>query len=194
MRVKSLIKSFQRIVSPITLQRGKMWENYGTHKKLLEELFENFDTRKNYRILDAGSGRTSLHFLTTKFPNANITAIVYPGDERKIEGIKEFVHANNYVLKEIDIRNFKSETEFDMILAHLLLGEATKFGNRFNDVLNALFSIKTRYLVIVDVLEDTDVDYRSILAATAQEGSIKKINFSDRYIGFLISKKEPYEV
>jgi hypothetical protein len=100
---------------------------------------------------------------------------------------------NNYVLKEIDIRNFESETEFDIILAHLLLGEATKFRNKFNDVLNALFSIKTRYLVIVDVLEDTDVDYRSILAATAQKGLIKKISFSDKYIGFLISKEEPKE-
>jgi ribosomal protein RSM22 (predicted rRNA methylase) len=167
-----------------------MWENYAIHKKLLEELFESFDTRRNYRILDAGSGRTSLHFLTTEFPDANITAIVYPGDERKIKGINESVHANNYVLKEIDIKDFRSETEFDIILAHLLLGEATKFGNRFNDVLNALFSIDTEYLVIVDVLEDTDVDYRSVLRAAAQKGSIKKINYSDKYIGFLISKEE----
>jgi trans-aconitate methyltransferase len=171
-----------------------MWENYAMHKKLLEELFENFDIRRNYRILDAGSGRTSLYFLTTKFPNANIAAIVYPSDERKMKGINEFIHANNYTLKEIDIKDFKSETTFDIVLAHLLLGEATKFGNRFNDVLNALFSINTRHLVIVDILEDPDVDYRSILRAIALKGSIEKINYLDKYIGFLISKEEADEV
>lgn len=67
-----------------------MWENYATHKKLLEALFRNFDAVRNYRIMDAGSGRTSLYFLTTAFPNATITAVVYPGDDRKIRGIREF--------------------------------------------------------------------------------------------------------
>jgi len=167
-----------------------MWENYATHKNFLEELFESFDIARNYKILDAGSGRTSLYFLTTKFPNATITAIVYPGDERKIKGIREFVSAGNYILREIDIKDFKSEQYFDIILAHLLLGEVTKFGNTFDDVLNALFSINTEYLVIVDVLEDPDVNYRSILRAIALKGSIKKIRFLDKYIGFLISMAE----
>jgi trans-aconitate methyltransferase len=164
-----------------------MWENYATHEKLLEGLFESFDTRRDYRILDAGSGRTSLYFLTTRFPHASITAIVYPGDGRKIKGIRGFVPTNNYILKETDIKNFKGETKFDVVLAHLLLGEATKFGNTFDDVLNALFSINTDYLVIVDVLKDPEVNYRSILRAIALEGSIRKINCLDKYIGFLIS-------
>jgi hypothetical protein len=163
-----------------------MWENYAIHEKLLRELFKNFDLNADYRILDAGSGRTSLYFLTERFPHAKILAIVYPRDLRKIKGIREFVHTNNYTLKEIDIKNL-GETRFDIVLAHLLLGEATKFENTFDDVLNALFNINTDYMIIVDVLEDPEVDYRSILSSIASKGSINKISFLDRYIGFLIS-------
>lgn len=164
-----------------------MWKNYAVHKRLLEELLEGFDAERNYRILDAGSGRTSLYFLTTRFPNAAITAVVYPGDERKMKGIREFVPASNYALREIDIKDFKCEQRFDIVLAHLLLGEATKFQNRFDDVLNALFAIDSDYLVIVDVLEDPDVDYRSILRAIALKGFVRTLRCFDKYIGFLIS-------
>jgi hypothetical protein len=87
----------------------------------------------------------------------------------------------------VDIRDFKSETRFDIVLAHLLLGEATKFGNRFDEVLNALFSINTDYWVIVDVLEDQEVNYRSILKAVTSKGSVKALKSLNEYIGFLIS-------
>lgn len=73
--------------------------------------------------------------------------------------------------------------------ARILLGEAMRFGNTFDDVLNALFSISTDYLIIVNVLEDLDVNYRFILRAIALEGSIRKINYSDKYMEFLISKE-----
>jgi hypothetical protein len=82
-----------------------LWENYATHEKLLRELFEGFEREKEFRILDAGSGRTSLCFLTCRFPNSRITAMVYPGDRRKSESIKKFVPHANYVLREADIRN-----------------------------------------------------------------------------------------
>lgn len=164
-----------------------MWENYATHGELLGELFESFEVKRNYRILDAGSGRTSLYFLRSRFPHARITAIVFPGDQRKIKSIREFVPPSYYMLKEIDIINFNGKEEFDIVLAHLLLGEASKFGNTFDDVLDALFSIKTKHLVIMDVLEDPDVNYRSILRAIAMKGSIRKISCLDKYIGFLIS-------
>jgi hypothetical protein len=166
-----------------------LWENYATHERLLTELFEGFEKEKEYRILDAGSGRTSLHFLTNRFPNSRITAIVYPGDRRKSDSIRRFVPRENFVLKEVDIRNFGRNEKFDIALAHLLLGEATLFGNPFNDVLSSLFSINSEYLAIVDVLEDSEVDYRSILRAIGSRGSLAKTVFQDRYIGFLVASK-----
>lgn len=164
-----------------------LWENYTTHERLLTEIFEGFEREKKYKILDAGSGRTSLYFLTNRFPNSRISAIVYPGDRRKSESIRRFVPSTNYVLKEVDIRNLAGNEELDIVLAHLLLGEATLFGNTFDDVLLSLFSINSHYLAIVDVLEDSDVDYRAILRAISSRGSLNKTVFLDKYIGFLVA-------
>jgi trans-aconitate methyltransferase len=166
-----------------------LWENYATHERLLTELFEGFEGKKKYRILDAGSGRTSLYFLTRRFPNSKITAIVYPGDSRKLDSIRGFVQHANYVLKEVDIRNLDETEKSDIVLAHLLLGEATLFGNTFDDVLSSLFSINSDYLAIVDVLEDSEVDYRAILRAIGSKGSLSKTVFMDKYIGFLVANR-----
>jgi hypothetical protein len=167
-----------------------LWENYPTHKRLLTELFEGFEREKKYKILDAGSGRTSLYFLTNRFPNSRITAIVYPGDRRKSDSIRRFVQSANYVLKETDIRNLDKGEKSDIVLAHLLLGEAKLFGNTFNDVLGSLFSINTDYLAIVDVLEDSEVDYRAILRAVGSKGSLVKTVFFEKYIGFLVASRQ----
>ena len=49
--------------------------------------------------------------------------------------------------------------EYDLVLAHLLLGEAEKFGNNFEVLLEKLLEIKTKYLIIIDIKEDPSVDY-----------------------------------
>jgi hypothetical protein len=164
-----------------------LWKNYATHRKLLRELFRGFEKEKKYKIMDAGSGRTSLYFLTNAFPDSEITAIVYPGDRRKSDSIRQFVPSTNYLLKEIDIRNLDQKQKFDIVLAHLLLGEAKKFGNTFDGVLDSLFKVKSDRLVIVDVLEDPDVDYRAILRAIGSKGSLTKTVFLDKYVGFLVA-------
>lgn len=166
----------------------RLWENYEIHEKLLTELLANFEREKEYRILDAGSGRTSLYFLANHFPNSKIVAIVYPGDRRKSDSIRQFVSSTNYVLREIDIRNLDENEKFDFVLAHLLLGESKLFGNTFDDVLSSLFSTNTDYWAIVDVLEDLDIDYRSILRAIGSSNSLTKTVFLDKYIGFLVAR------
>ena len=40
------------------------------------------------RILDAGSGRTSLKEIQKAFPAAQVDAVVYPGGERKLKSIE----------------------------------------------------------------------------------------------------------
>ncbi len=165
-----------------------MWGNYAIHEQLLTKLFERFKTGKPYRILDAGSGRTSLYFLTKRFPNSEIMAVVYPGDRRKSDSIKQWVSSTNYVLKEVAIKNLNPNEKFDIVLAHLLLGEATKFGNTFEDVLCSLFNIKANHLAIVDILEDPDIDYRSILKAIRSSGSLRKTVFLDKYVGLLVTQ------
>lgn len=159
------------------------------HKNLLDKVFQEFESHKNYKILDAGSGRTSLYFLTERFSKSQILAIVYPGDKRKINGIKSSVRSKNFQLKELDIQKLKRKKgeKFDIVLAHLLLGEATKFSdNTFCEILNALFKIKTDYLVILDRIDDPDINYRIVFERLAEKGEIKELVAEDKYIGLLI--------
>ncbi|PJE81257.1 hypothetical protein COU58_03430 [Candidatus Pacearchaeota archaeon CG10_big_fil_rev_8_21_14_0_10_32_42] len=167
---------------------SKRWKINPIHKKVIGELFEPIGKKVN-TILDAGSGRTSLYFLTKKFPKSKITAIIYPGDKRKSEGIKESIH-NDFLLKEVDIKNFDPIKKFDVVLAHLLLGEATKFNkNKFDEILDSLFKIKSKFIVIIDVFDDPEVNYGKILKKISSTGEIKKVYSKDKYLGFLIERK-----
>jgi len=162
---------------------------YPLHKEILTKLFNGFETNEKLEILDAGSGRTSLYFLTKTFPNSQVTAIIYPGDERKKKGIKKDVVAQNFVLKETDIRKFEQTKPFDIVLAHLLLGEATKFGgNSFKQILKTLFEIKTKYLVVIDIENVPDIDYRLLLSKINKETVVGKKVTVDKYIGFTLIK------
>lgn len=166
----------------------KVWKVNPVHINLLGKLFSGVDEKFASKILDAGSGRTSLTFLTNNFPKSQITAVIYPGDERKKGGIAESVEADNFVLREVDIHEFDTTEQFDIVLAHLLLGEAVKFSKEpFGKMLETLFSIDTKYLAIIDVLDDPQVDYRLLLKEISQY-RIHKIICVDKYIGFLIEK------
>ncbi len=90
----------------------------------------------------------------------------------------------------MDIFNYYPSIKYDLVLSHLLLGEATKFSKEpFEKMVKKIFQIDTEYLIIIDILKDIDVDYRIILEHISKKGDIEKIVFEDKYIGFLISFK-----
>ncbi len=120
-------------------------------------------------VLDCGSGKTSLTFLIDRYGYANIDAIVYPGDNRKIDSIKANVKGK-YNLIEMDICKDKPNKKYDLILAHLLLGEATKFGNKSEDMIDKLLNIETKYVLILDFLEDTSINYDYLYNAIKEKG------------------------
>ena len=134
------------------------------HKVILND-FLNLIKRENVtNILDAGSGKTSLSIITSLFPNTPIDAVVYPGDLRKINSVKEITDNNkNISVIEKDICRDIVSVEYDIIIAHLLLGEATKFGNAFEDLLEKIITMKYRYLILIDYLEDPTVKENDIL-------------------------------
>lgn len=134
------------------------------HRIILND-FLNFIKRENITsILDAGSGRTSLSIIANSFSNTPIDAVVYPGDLRKINSIKEITnHNNNISVIEKDICSDTFIKEYDIIIAHLLLGEATKFGNAFEDLLEKIITMKYKYLIIIDYLEDPAVKENEII-------------------------------
>lgn len=145
------------------------------HKKILDDMLTN-----NYiKILDLGSGKTSMSLLLNKFPNSNITGICYPGDNRKLDKIKE-VCKGKYKLIEKDICKEIPKDKYDLVLCHLLFGEATKFGNSVEDMIDKVFSIQSGYILVVDYLEDDDINF------------LKLINTADEK-GYRVIKEEVYK-
>ena len=132
-----------------------------SHLRILRELLSDLSISDNYHILDAGSGKTSLSTIISCFPKANVDAIVYPGDERKLKTIRS-MQSNKVNVVELDICDTPIPAHYDLVVAHLLLGEASKFGNSFQDLLRNLFSIQSRYYIIIDYLEDPKVDADAI--------------------------------
>ena len=158
-----------------------------THRKILDSLFTEIPTKSVKNILDVGSGRTSALYLTEKFPNATINGIVYPGDKRKTDSIKKFVTSNDYDLQEVNLGKMSILKSYDVVLAHLFLGEAEKFNNKSKVLFDKLISIKTRFLVIVDWEEDKTIDYEYIFSKI-KPSKIEHFQNKEgtKYIGILV--------
>ncbi|MDE2018776.1 MAG: hypothetical protein KGJ13_00305 [Patescibacteria group bacterium] len=153
------------------------WKISKSQKKLLDTLFADIRNPEIKKVIDMGAGRTSIHYLAHRFPKNIVQAVVYPGDERKIQPILECVPEKNYKIIESDIKNFRNR-KVDLVLAHLFLGEAEKFGkNKFADILASLFSIKTKYLVIINLLFRDKIDYQLLLKGIARKGKIINIAY-----------------
>lgn len=170
------------------------------HEKLLSELFNNLDKDNIINILDAGSGKTSLGNLIKEFPNTHIDAIVYYNDDRKKKSIYENIKSSNYKLYEMDIVKDKITKKYDLVLAHLLLGEASKWGNDFGKLFNKLLQIESKYFVIVDIKEDTSIDYNYLESELKNYNLLAKIEISKTnpqkfddftamtYVGYVVEK------
>ncbi|MDF2865369.1 MAG: hypothetical protein K0R72_178 [Clostridia bacterium] len=169
------------------------------HKKILEDMLK--DCYNN--ILDLGSGKTSMSLLLNKFKNSNITGICYPGDIRKLDKIRE-VCKGKYMLIEQDICIEVPNEKYDLVLCHLLFGEATKFGNTVNKMADNVFSIDSDKILVIDYLEDVDINFLKLISIAKKKGYeiIKKEiynkevkeNYSKfvgkNYIGILFEKSK----
>ena len=172
------------------------------HTKILSELFKSIDKSEIKSILDAGSGKTSLGSLIKEFPDSEIDAIIYYNDERKKNSIKENIKSDKYSLYEMDIVKDTIGKEYDLGLAHLLLGEAIKWGNSFENLLDKLLKIKSKYLVIVDIKEDKSIDFEYLENKIKSKYNILKKTeihkenpqefddfIAENYVGYVIRKK-----
>ncbi len=132
-----------------------------SHLRILQELLSDLSIPDDSHILDAGSGKTSLSAIISRFPKASVDAVVYPGDERKLKTIRN-MRSEQVKVVERDICDTPIPAHYDLVVAHLLLGEASKFGNAFQDLLQNVLSIQSRYYIIIDYLEDPKVDTDAI--------------------------------
>ena len=132
------------------------------HYELLSDLVKDIEKEQINKILDAGSGKTSLNILSDLFLNAQIDGVVFYNDIRKINSIKENVPNNRYTLIEKDICKDELDKSYNLVLAHLLLGEATKWGNTVEELIDKLLSIQSNYFIIFDIKEDPAIDYKEL--------------------------------
>jgi len=129
------------------------------HFILLSKMFAKLQKEEINNILDAGSGKTSLSILLRYFPHCYIDAIIYYNDNRKRESIEDNIISNRFNLIEKDICKDNIYEKYDIVLAHLLLGEANKWGNKFKTLLEHLFMIDSKYFIILDIKEDNSIGY-----------------------------------
>ncbi len=76
----------------------------------------------------------------------------------------------NDFLKKRNICHEAISESYDLVVAHLLLGEAAMFGNRFEIMLEQLLAVNFQYLIVIDYLEDPHVDEQKILRACQRHG------------------------
>lgn len=157
--------------------------------------------REYEKILDLGSGKTSLGTLLKSFQKSEINAVCYPGDERKTKSIKENCKGN-YNLYEMDICKEQPKEKYDLVMCHLLLGEALKFNNTLEDMLNGILKIDAKEVCIIDYFEDIDIDFKLVRKIFKSNGYniVKEIIYKkeknekydkfigENYIGLLFKK------
>lgn len=97
----------------------------------------------------------------------HVDAVVYPGDDRKLQTIERLLTGKINVLEQ-DICQTFFEDKYNLVVAHLLLGEAEKFGNEFRDLLDKPLAIESEYYIIIDYVEDPVVDEMKIREACAK--------------------------
>lgn len=141
------------------------------HKIILNDFLDVIKDENITGILDAGSGRTSLSAITDIFPETPVDAVIYPGDTRKINSVSALkeLHPKLSVIEK-DICSDAIDKEYELIVAHLLLGEAAKFGNSFEALLEKIIRMKYKYLIIIDYLEDPSVNENAILKMCDEKG------------------------
>lgn len=140
------------------------------HSRMFDELFLCVDTNQSYQILDAGSGETSLSLIHNKFLWSQVDAIIFPGDLRKRDSVSRVKKFEGFNFIEADIAKLDFKKSYDIIIAHLLFGEAETWGNSVGKLLIKLLSITKLYIAIIDFPEDPNIDFDEIKNISEKKG------------------------
>ena len=151
------------------------------HDKIVKTMIKPLARVEIKKIIDAGSGKTSASVLLKYFQNAQVDAIIFPGDNRKKNPIESNIGSKRIEVVEADICTSCIRKKYDLCLAHLLLGEAHHFGNHFSDLFHQLMDIKAKYFIVVDIFEDPAVHFRYMEQYFKEKGFkiIKKKKFKN---------------
>lgn len=151
------------------------------HDKITKKMIARIDYSNFKKVIDAGSGKISASICLKYFPNAEVDAIVYPGDNRKKNPLQSAIGSNRLEIVEADICKSCFRKKYDFCMVQLTLGEAHRFGNHFSDLFHQIMDIKSKYFLITDILEDPAVHYRYMEQYLKEKGFkiIKKKRFKN---------------
>lgn len=149
------------------------------HDKIIKTMIKPLKKVEINQIIDSGSGKISASILLKYFPNAHVDAVIYPGDNRKKNPLKSAIGSKRLEVIETDICTSCIRKKYDFCLAHLVLGEASNFGNSFENLFHQIMDIRSHYFLLVDVWEDPCVHFRYIEQYLREKGFkiIKKRKF-----------------
>ncbi len=148
-----------------------LFDTKGTiHDKIIKTLIKPLKNEKVKKILDAGSGKTSASILLKYFPEAEVDAVIYPGDNRKKNPLETAIGSNRLNVEEADICEANIKKNYDLCVAHLTLGEATNFGNSFEKLFHKIVDMRAKHFIIIDIWEDPCVHYRYIEQYLKEKG------------------------
>lgn len=150
-------------------------------EKVVKALIKPLKNAEIKHIIDAGSGKVSASMMLKFFPTARVDAIIFPGDNRKKNPLSSAVGSKRIEIIEADICSTSIRKNYDLCLIHKTLGEATNFGNSFENLFHRLMDLNAKYFVIVDIWEDPCVHYRYIEQYLKEKGFkiLKKKKFKN---------------
>lgn len=137
------------------------------HENLLVPLFSECENISS--VLDAGSGRTSMSLILSYFKEAAVTGVVFPGDDRKLNPLTSF-KADNLKLVETDLVKNELSCDYDLVVCHLLFGEALMWGNSLENLVNSITRLKAKNVIVCDIVEDLSVDKNLIINKFKKSG------------------------
>ena len=140
------------------------------YDKIVNKMTKHLDRLSFKKVLDAGSGKTSASLALKYFPNANVDAIIFPGDNRKKNPLENAIGSNRLDVIEVDICTTCFRRKYDFCFVHLTLGEAQKFGNSFENLFHQLMDIRADYFLIIDIFEDPCVHFRYVEQYLKEKG------------------------
>ena len=130
--------------------------------KAVKKLIKKIKGEEIKKMIDAGSGKNSASILLKYFPNAELDAIIYPGDNRKKNPLQSTIGSERMNIIELDMCRSCIRKKYDLCLAMLTLGEAQNFGNHFETLFHRIMDVRAKYFILFDIWEDPCVHYRYI--------------------------------
>lgn len=172
------------------------------HCRVFSQMFGLIKSENIKFIADVGSGRTSLYNIEQHFPNSEIDAIISTPFDSRIKLMHKAIKQENWKVVERDLSCERVLKQYDLVVAHLTISRAIDRGDDVEGLKQGLFSMFTKYLLIVEDLNHSGIKSFEIINEALKSGykllktvKVGKVSYDSLYnfegqndIGYLFEK------